>query len=234
MAAAAVPRWWNFPRGPIKRSSRCASISGTGAGTAVLCAHVHPVLRRKHSDGRIRSTADPGTQSMPASRQAPFIRVHNFRPPDYASVTGIGNWVTAVTLRGKCRARVCRAGVKELSGTVLRNAQAVNAHYGCNPTQLVCHPSVIASLQTLSTAKVARRLRMRAFAASLPRIHTRQRRWHGATTSYLRLNSEGVDDDCVRQIVWTNTARLRAGWLLAMGHHVCQIWRSWCEGHRIQ
>jgi len=34
------------------------------------------------------------------------IHVHNFRPPDYAPVTGIGSQVTAVTLRGKCRARV--------------------------------------------------------------------------------------------------------------------------------
>lgn len=137
-------------------------------------------------------------------------------------------------LEGKVPCEGAAPGLKELSGTVLRNAQAVNEHYGCNPTQLVCHLSVIASLQTLSTAKVARRLRMREFAVSLPRIHTQQRRWHGATTSYLRLNSEGVDDDCVRQIVWTNTARLRAGWLLAMGHHVCQTWRSWREGHRIQ
>src|SRR5260370_8797612 len=140
---------------------------------------------------------------MPAWRKGPFIHVHNFRPPDYASVTGIGNWVTAVTLRGKCRAKVCRAGVTELSGTVLGNAQAVNAHYGCNPTQLVCHLSVIASLQTLSTAKVAQRLRMRAFAVSLPRIHT-QRRGHGATTSYFRPNSEEVHADCVRQIVSPN------------------------------
>jgi hypothetical protein len=106
MAVAAVPRWWALP--PAARSSEAATARAFRAprSTAVLCAHVHPILRREHSNGRIRSTADSGTGSMPASRQAPFIHVHNFHPPDYASVTGIGNWVTAVTWRGKCRALV--------------------------------------------------------------------------------------------------------------------------------
>jgi hypothetical protein len=142
-----------LPPRPDQAKQRRASISGTGAGTAALCAHVHPIQPRKHSNGRIRSTADSGTRSMPASRQAPLIHVHNFHPPDYPSVTGIGNWVTAVTLRGKCRTRAPPGSQRTQWGTALRNAQAVQPHYRCNPAQLVCHPSVIASLQTSFNGK---------------------------------------------------------------------------------
>src|SRR5258708_2098277 len=43
---------------------------------------------------------------MLVSWRVPFVRLHNFRPPNYGSVTGIGNRVTTVTWKGRWRARI--------------------------------------------------------------------------------------------------------------------------------
>jgi hypothetical protein len=47
-----------------------------------------------------------------------YVHAHNFHPPNYASITGIGMRVTAVTLRG--RVRKSRNSVGRCLGTVSR------------------------------------------------------------------------------------------------------------------